>query len=81
MAGTIEPIAALTTDDRGPINTIASIILPSVTILFSIIRVVVSREKRVRLELDDVVFGVTLVSSVNYCNYFVPLNVPVSWSD
>jgi hypothetical protein len=61
MAGTIQPIAALTADDRGPINTIVSIILCTSTILFTAIRIAVRSHKALNVELDDAVFGVALV--------------------
>jgi hypothetical protein len=62
MAGTIQPIAELTADDRGPINTIVSIVLPSISVIFCTIRMAVCREKHIRLELDDSVYGLALVS-------------------
>jgi hypothetical protein len=61
MAGTIQPIAALTSDDHGPINTIVSIVLITTSILFTTIRIVVWRQKVLSIELDDVVFGLALL--------------------
>lgn len=61
MAGTIQPIAALTTEDHGPINTIVSIVLPVTSILIATVRMAMRRQKFYRFESDDLVFGAGLV--------------------
>jgi len=63
MAGTIQPIAALTPDDHGPLNTIASIILSVSSVFFTTIRIVTHGKKGLRYEVDDLVFGAALVSA------------------
>jgi hypothetical protein len=61
MAGTIQPIAALTAEDHGPINTIVSILLPVTSILIATVRMAMRRQKFHQFEPDDIVFGVGLV--------------------
>jgi hypothetical protein len=61
MAGTIEPIAALTAEDHGPINTIVSIVLPVTSILIACVRMTMRRQKFYQFELDDIVYVVALV--------------------
>lgn len=61
MAGTIQPIAALTAEDHGPINTIVSIVLPVTSILIATVRMAMRRQKFHQLESDDIVFGAGLV--------------------
>jgi hypothetical protein len=63
MAGTIQPIAALTAEDHGPINTTVSIILPVTSALIVIVRISMRQQKFQGYEADDVVFGVGLVCS------------------
>jgi hypothetical protein len=58
MAGTIQPIAALTAEDHGPINTIVSIVLPVTSALTVIVRISMRQQKFQGYEADDVVFGV-----------------------
>lgn len=62
MAGTIQPIAALTIEDRGPINTVVSIVLPVISVLTATIRMAMRKQKFCQLELDDIVFGIGLVA-------------------
>lgn len=61
MAGTMQPIAALTPEDRGPINTIVSIVLPVTSILIATVRTTMRRQKLREFEIDDIVFSVALV--------------------
>jgi hypothetical protein len=61
MAGTIQPIAALTAEDHGPINTIVSIVLPVTSALTVIVRISMRQQKFQGYEADDVVFGVGFV--------------------
>lgn len=61
MAGTIQPIAALTAEDRGPINTILSIFLSVTSALIATIRMAMRKQKFFQFELDDIVFGIGLV--------------------
>jgi hypothetical protein len=62
MAGTIQPIAALTAENRGPINTVVSIVLPTTSILIATVRMAMSQQKLLQSEPDDIVFGIGLVS-------------------
>jgi hypothetical protein len=64
MAGTIEPIAALTAEDHGPINTIVSIVLPVTSILIATVRMAMRRQKFHEFEPDDIVFVVGLCFGV-----------------
>lgn len=61
MAGTIDPIAALTTADNGPINTIVSIVLTTTSVVFAIVRITTRKQKRRQFEVDDFVFCIALV--------------------
>jgi hypothetical protein len=61
MAGTIQPIAALTYEDFGPINTIVSIVLPVTSILVAVVRMAMRRQKFYQLEPDDIVYCAALV--------------------
>jgi uncharacterized membrane protein len=61
MAGTIQPIAALTVDDYGPINTIFAIVLPVTSGLVAIVRISMRQRKFHEYESEDVVFGVGFV--------------------
>jgi len=61
MAGTVQPIAALTAEDHGPINTIVSIVLPVTSILIATVRMAMRRQKFHQLEPDDIVFVAGLV--------------------
>lgn len=70
MAGTIQPIAALTVEDRGPINTIVSIFLPITSILISTVRIAMRRQNQ--FDADDILFGLGLVcvNSSTYRDWF-----------
>jgi hypothetical protein len=61
MAGTIAPIAALTADDTGPINTIVAIVLPVTSALVATVRMATRKQTLPQFEADDVVFGLSLV--------------------
>jgi hypothetical protein len=61
MAGTIPPIAALTVEDHGPINTVVSIVLPTISILIATVRMAMSQHKLSQSKPDDIVFGTGLV--------------------
>lgn len=61
MAGTIQPIAALTSEDFGPINTVVSIVLSVTSILIAIVRMAMRRQKFYQFEPDDIVFCAALV--------------------
>jgi hypothetical protein len=61
MAGTIQPIAALTYEDFGPINTIVSIVLSVTSVLVAVVRMAMRRQKFYQLEPDDIVYCAALV--------------------
>ena len=61
MVDRIQPIAALTADDRGPINTIVSIFLPITSVLIEIIRTAMRKHMLCQFEPDNIVFQVGLV--------------------
>jgi hypothetical protein len=61
MAGTLQPIAALTAEDSGPINTIFSIILPVTSALIAFVRMATRRKKFTELGLEDVSFVLAFV--------------------
>lgn len=61
MAGKISPIAALTAEDYGPINTIVAIVLPVTSALVAMIRVMTRKRTITQFEADDYVFGLALV--------------------
>ena len=61
MAGKISPIAALTTDDHGPIDTIVSVVLPVTSALVAMVRVTTRKRTLTQFEIDDYVFGFALV--------------------
>lgn len=64
MAGTIAPIAALTTDDLGPINTIVAIVLPVTSALIAAVRMATRKNTLPQFEADDFVFGIGLMFAV-----------------
>ena len=61
MAGTIQPIAALTSEDFGSINTIVSIVLSVTSIIIAIVRMAMRQQKFYQFEPDDIVFCAALV--------------------
>ena len=61
MAGTIQPIAALTADDRGPINTIVAIVLPVTSALVATVRISMRQQKFRHYEPDDIASGLGFV--------------------
>jgi hypothetical protein len=61
MAGTLQPIAALTVDDHGPINTIVSIVLSVISVLIAAVRMAMWRRKRYQYKSANVVFVLGLV--------------------
>ena len=61
MAGTLQPIAPLTAADHGPINTIASIVLPVTSGLIAIVRMAMRRQKFYQFESDDIASGFAFV--------------------
>lgn len=69
MAGTIQPIAALTAEDHGPIDTIVSIVLPITSILIATVRMAMRRQKFYRFQSDDLVFGAGLVRCYTSMSY------------
>lgn len=76
MAGTIQPIAALTSEDFGPINTIVSIVLSVTSILIAIVRMAIRRQNFYQFEPDDIVFCAALVyftPSISSCGSLTPL--------
>jgi hypothetical protein len=72
MAGTIQPIAALTAEDQGPINTIVSIVLPVTSALIAVVRISLRPRKLHGYQSDDVIFGVGFVS-LNLLNLVRPI--------
>ncbi|KAI8931381.1 hypothetical protein NX059_011714 [Plenodomus lindquistii] len=60
MAGTFPPIAALTAENRGPINTIVSVVLSVTSILLAVVRMSMRKQHFTHMERDDTVFGVAL---------------------
>lgn len=63
MASAYEPIAEISENNQGSINTLTTVILVVVSLIFSCIRYIIARQKLLSLELDDVFFGVALVSN------------------
>jgi hypothetical protein len=61
MAGTYKPIAGLSPDDHGPVNTIVSIFLIVTSLLLSSVRYAVGRKKLLQLDIDDGIFAIALV--------------------
>ena len=61
MAGKISPIAALTADDLGPINTIVAIVLPVTSALVATVRMTTRKHMLIKFEADDAMFGLALV--------------------
>ena len=61
MAGTYKPIAGLTPDNYGPVNTVVAIFLCSTTVLFSSIRFAIGRRRLLQLDTDDAAYYVALV--------------------
>ena len=61
MAGKISPIAALTADDLGPINTIVAIVLPVTSALVATVRMTTRKRMLIKFEADDAMFGLALV--------------------
>ncbi|USP78385.1 hypothetical protein yc1106_05659 [Curvularia clavata] len=60
MAGKISPIAALTADDLGPINTIVAIVLPVTSALIATVRMTTRKRMLIKFEADDAMFGFAL---------------------
>jgi hypothetical protein len=61
MAATYKPIAGLSPDDHGPINTIVSVFLIVTSLLFSSVRYAIGRKKLLQLDIDDGIFALALV--------------------
>ncbi|KAF2847929.1 hypothetical protein T440DRAFT_520366 [Plenodomus tracheiphilus IPT5] len=60
MAGTLQPIAALTVEDHGPINTVVAIFLTTTSVLITTVRVAIRKQKVRQFEPDDILFGLGL---------------------
>ena len=69
MASAYEPIAGISANNQGPINTVATVILVVTSALFSAIRFMIGRQKGLNFEIDDTVFGVALVSISNHSGF------------
>lgn len=76
MAGTIQPIAALTVDDHGPINTIVSIVLPITSVLIAVVRIAIRRQKLRQIGSDDIVFGIGLVGLIVFAIFILITDEP-----
>ena len=63
MAGTYEPIAALSPDNQGPALTVVAIILSATSVLFFSVRYAIGRKRLLQLDSDDATFCVALVRS------------------
>lgn len=61
MAGKVSPIAALTADDHGPINTIIGIVLPVTSVLVATVRMTTRKRMHIKFEADDAMFALALV--------------------
>lgn len=61
MAGTLQPIAALTAEDHGPINTVVSIVLSVISVLIAAVRMAMWRRERYQYKSANVVFVLGLV--------------------
>jgi hypothetical protein len=61
MVSTIQPIAALTVENRRPINTVVFIVLPTTSILIATVRMAMSQQKLSHSKSDDIVFAIGFV--------------------